>query len=82
MPKKAETLQKYGAPLYAIQWSGNYGFMCGGGNMGIENKCVPRCSKCFGYVLRGIAVATNNGLQQRRTPYTFIQNEFIFPYLD
>jgi len=39
MVKKGE-LQKYGAPLYAVQWFDNYGFMCGGGNMGIENKCV------------------------------------------
>lgn len=39
MPK-SDTLQKYGAPLYAIEWFNSIGYMCGGGNMGIENKCV------------------------------------------
>lgn len=38
MPK-AE-LQKYGAPLYAIEWFDTFGYMCGGGNNGIENKYV------------------------------------------
>eukprot|EP00889_Picochlorum_renovo_P003129 jgi/Picre1/30159/NNA_005528.t1 len=39
MPK-SDTLQKYGAPLYAIEWFNSIGYMCGGGNMGIENKIV------------------------------------------
>lgn len=38
MPNKQ--LQKYGAPLYAVEWVGDYAYMCGGGNLGIENKCA------------------------------------------
>jgi hypothetical protein len=38
MPKVE--LQKYGAPLYAIEWFDEFGYMCGGGNNGIENKYV------------------------------------------
>jgi hypothetical protein len=34
---KAE-LQKFGAPLYAVFWPNEFAFMCGGGNLGIENK--------------------------------------------
>lgn len=47
MPK-SDTLQKYGAPLYAIEWFNSIGYMCGGGNMGIENKCVFFCQ---GYII-------------------------------
>lgn len=36
MPKPE--LQKYGCPLYGISISGDYAYMCGGGNLGIENK--------------------------------------------
>ncbi len=32
--------KKYGAPLYAIEWSDAFAYMCGGGNNGIENKYV------------------------------------------
>ena len=32
--------KKYGAPLYAIEWSDSFAYMCGGGNNGIENKYV------------------------------------------
>lgn len=38
MPKVE--LQKYGAPLYAIEWFDEFGYMCGGGNNGIENKII------------------------------------------
>ena len=38
MPKAKPELQKYGAPLYAVYWADEYAFMCGGGNLGIENK--------------------------------------------
>lgn len=40
MPKRPIELQKYGAPLYAVEWIGDYVVVCGGGNLGIENKCV------------------------------------------
>lgn len=33
--------QKYGAPLYGVAWpTGDFIYMAGGGNMGIENKYV------------------------------------------
>lgn len=36
-----EHLKKYGAPLYGVAWPpGNFIYMAGGGNMGIENKCA------------------------------------------
>lgn len=42
-----QSLQKYGAPLYAVYWVGDYAYMCGGGNLGIENKYVGSFSLGF-----------------------------------
>lgn len=39
MKRRREPLQKYGAPLYGLAWPpGEYAYMAGGGNLGIENK--------------------------------------------
>jgi len=38
MPKPE--LQKFGTALYSVAWSDEYAFMCGGGNLGLENKYV------------------------------------------
>lgn len=51
MPPKGDVLQKYGAPLYAIEWFGEYAFMCGGGNNGIENKYVFKLKLAFSVVV-------------------------------
>lgn len=41
--KRRVPLQKYGAPLYGVAWpEGPHAYMAGGGNLGIENKCVWR----------------------------------------
>ncbi|KAG7671520.1 hypothetical protein Ndes2526B_g09319 [Nannochloris sp. 'desiccata'] len=38
MPK-AE-LQKFGTALYSVAWPNKYAYMCGGGNLGLENKVL------------------------------------------
>lgn len=40
MLRRKAPLQKYGCPLYGVAWPpGEYAYMVGGGNLGIENKC-------------------------------------------
>jgi len=36
MPKPE--LQKFGTALYSVAWADEYAYMCGGGNLGLENK--------------------------------------------
>lgn len=59
MPKVE--LQKYGAPLYAIEWFDRFGYMCGGGNNGIENKYVGLSTNATVTLL----IASMSGLASR-----------------